>query len=300
MSSISAQKTDMSHDDGIKIARNASDLRRHVQAWRREGLSVALVPTMGGIHEGHLSLVHLGRTRCDRTIASLFVNPSQFGENEDFASYPVNEERDCDLLGKAGVGLLYAPSVEAMYPEGFRTSIKVGALTEGLCGPCRPGHFDGVATVVAKLLLQAAPDVALFGEKDYQQLMVIRQVARDLDIPVEIVGGPTFREPDGLAMSTRNGYLSADERRFAPVLYKALCDVAARVADGKTDCAEACAIAGNSLAAAGFRSIDYITVCDAETLAPVERVTGPARVLGAAWLGKARLIDNLAVDPVSS
>lgn len=299
MSSESAKMIDPSGSSDIPVARNVGDLRRRVQAWRKDGLSIALVPTMGAIHDGHLSLVRLGRVRCDRVIASLFVNPAQFGENEDFAAYPVNEDRDRDLLGKAGADLLYVPPVEAMYPAGFLTAISVAGLTGGLCGLSRPGHFDGVATVVAKLLLQAAPDVAFFGEKDYQQLLVVRRLAQDLDIPVEIAAGPTVREPDGLAMSTRNGYLSADERAAAPALNQALREVAARVADGNTDCGDACANARDAVAAAGFRAVDYITVCDAETLAPVERVTGPSRVLGAAWLGRARLIDNLAVDLIT-
>jgi pantoate--beta-alanine ligase len=265
-----------------------------VRGWRREGLSVALVPTMGAIHDGHLSLVHAAQERCDRVIVSLFVNPTQFGPNEDIATYPAKEELDAARLAGAGVEVLYAPDVAEMYPEGFSTTVTVSGITDGLCGEFRPGHFAGVATVVSKLLLQAAPDIAVFGEKDFQQLQVIRRLARDLDIPVEIAGAPTVREADGLAMSSRNFYLSPEERAVAPILFRTLTTVAEKVAAGMA-CEAACGWAEETLLSAGFQSVDYIAVCDAETLEPLVRADRPARVLAAAKLGKARLIDNLAV-----
>ena len=199
-------------------------LRDTVRQWRAEGHSIALVPTMGAIHDGHVSLVTAARARCDRVIVSLFVNPKQFGTGEDIDTYPADEARDADLLAKAGVDLLFAPAPGEIYPPGFSTTVEVTGLTAGLCGAFRPGHFAGVATVVTKLLLQAAPDLAVFGEKDFQQLQVIRRLVRDLDIDVEILGAPTVRESDGLAISSRNAYLSADERAQAPALNQALTD----------------------------------------------------------------------------
>jgi len=279
----------------MRTVRPVAELREAVRGWRREGLSVGLVPTMGAIHDGHLSLVRALRPRCDRIVVSLFVNPTQFGANEDIATYPANEELDAARLAGAGVDLLYAPRVADMYPDGFATTVTVSGITEGLCGAFRPGHFAGVATVVSKLLLQAAPDIAIFGEKDYQQLQVIRRMARDLDIPVEIAGAPTVREADGLALSSRNFYLSPEERAAAPALYRTLKAVAGQVAGGTADCAAACRTAERDLLDAGFQSVDYIAVCDAETLQPLARADRPARVLGAARLGRARLIDNLAV-----
>ena len=279
----------------LTVVRSIGDLREAVRGWRREGLTVALVPTMGAIHEGHISLVRTAFGRCDRVIVSLFVNPTQFGPNEDIATYPANEAKDAARLAEAGVDLLFAPLAGEIYPEGFATTVTVSGLTDGLCGRFRPGHFAGVATVVTKLLVQAAPDVAIFGEKDFQQLQVIRRLARDLDLPVEIVGSPTVRDADGLALSSRNAYLSPEERAIAPALYRTLSAVAERVSDGTFSCEEACRQAERDLLAAGFRSVDYVAVCDAETLQPLDRVDRSARVLGAARLGKARLIDNLGV-----
>jgi pantoate--beta-alanine ligase len=276
--------------------RTVAGLREAVRAWRTAGQSVALVPTMGAIHEGHLSLVHAARTRCDRVIVSLFVNPKQFGVTEDIDSYPADEARDADLLERTGADLLFAPPVGEVYPDGFVTTVTVSHLTEGLCGRFRPGHFAGVTTVVTKLLLQAAPDIAVFGEKDYQQLLVVRRLVRDLDIPVDIVGVPTVRESDGLAVSSRNVYLSPVERQAAPALFRTLTAVAGRVAGGSTDCAEACAWGEDALRAAGFGPIDYLAVCDAATLETLSRADRPARVFAAARLGKARLIDNVAVQ----
>lgn len=282
----------------IDIVRTVAALRETVAAWRSAGEIVALVPTMGGIHAGHLSLVHAARLNADRVVTSLFVNPMQFGTNEDFASYPAHEADDAAALSAAGSDAIYAPGAAAIYPEGFATTVSVSGLTAGLCGPHRPGHFDGVATVVAKLLLQCAPDKALFGEKDFQQLQVIRRLVRDLDIPVEILSVPTVRDSEGLALSSRNAYLDKAGRRAAPALFRTLSALAETVADGTVDCGAAAGAAAGDLLAAGFSSVDYVAVCDAETLVPVDRVTGDARVFGAARLGTTRLIDNLPVPPI--
>ncbi|MEI8394038.1 MAG: pantoate--beta-alanine ligase [Rhodospirillaceae bacterium] len=278
------------------IVRTVVALRAVIAEWRRAGETVALIPTMGYLHEGHLALVTRGRVLCNRTVATLFVNPTQFSPTEDLARYPRDEAGDAAKLAGAGCNLLFAPDVAEMYPPDFSTSITVGGVSEGLCGTFRPQMFGGVAVVVTKLLLQALPDVALFGEKDYQQLQVIRRFVRDLDIPVRIEGVPTVRESDGLAMSSRNSYLSAEERARAPALNRALTVAAERLAGGETAAAvfEDARIA---VQAAGFAKIDYIELCDADSLAPVDRVERPARLLAAAWLGRARLIDNLSVLP---
>ncbi len=274
------------------IFRTVSALRAQVAAWRADGLRVALVPTMGALHEGHLTLVRQGLRKADRVVASVFVNPTQFGPNEDFAAYPRREAEDAALLAGAGASGLYAPTVAEMYPDGFATSITVSGVSEGLCGTVRPGHFSGVATVVTKLLLQAGPDLALFGEKDYQQLQVIRRVVRDLDLPVAIEGVPTVREADGLALSSRNAYLTPEQRAIAPALHRVLSAVAERLAAGET-AAALTAWGRAQLLAAGFDSIDYLEVRAAEGLAPLERRSEPARILVAARLGKTRLIDNI-------
>ena len=278
----------------LPAARTVADLRAQVAAWRRDGQRVALVPTMGALHEGHLALVRHARELADRVVASVFVNPTQFAPHEDFDRYPRDEAGDGAKLASAGCDLLYAPTVREMYPEGFATSITVGGASEGLCGAFRPHMFGGVALVVTKLFLQSLPDVALFGEKDYQQLMVIRRFARDLDIPVQVVGVPTVREADGLALSSRNAYLTPDERARAPELSRALTDAAIALTDG----AEAAGVIGRAKArivAAGFGDVDYVELRDAETLEPVWRIARPARLLAAAWLGKTRLIDNVPV-----
>jgi len=249
---------------------------------------------MGALHEGHLTLVREGLKRADRVVASVFVNPTQFGPNEDFDAYPRREAEDAALLEGAGAAALFAPTVVEMYPQGFATSITVAGVSEGLCGDIRPGHFSGVATVVTKLLLQAGPDIALFGEKDYQQLQVIKRFVRDLDIPVEIVGVPTVREADGLARSSRNAYLSAEDRAVAPAIHRVMTAMAAQLKAG-ADAASQIAWGKAELLAAGFASIDYLEVRAAEGLAPLERLSEPARIIVAARLGKARLIDNLAV-----
>jgi len=280
--------------DAPAVVRDVAALRRQVAAWKQQGLSVALVPTMGALHRGHAALMARAHTLARRVVATIFVNPTQFGPHEDFAAYPRQEARDLALLAEAGVHLLYAPNVGVMYPPGFATTVRVAGLTEMLCGLVRPGHFDGVATVVTKLVLQAQPDVALFGEKDYQQLAVIRRCAADLDIPVRIVGVPTVREADGLALSSRNAYLSAAERAVAPALYRAIVAAAAGIAAG-ADPAAATAAAREAILAAGFGAVDYVEARRADTLAPLARGERPGRVLAAARLGRARLIDNVEI-----
>jgi len=281
----------------LPIVRSIAELRARVAAWRQAGASIALVPTMGALHEGHLALVRRGLELADQVVASVFVNPTQFAPQEDFDRYPRDEAGDAGKLASVGCGLLYAPTVGEMYPEGFCTAITLGGPAEGLCGAFRPQMFGGVALVVTKLLLQAQPDFAIFGEKDYQQLQVIRRLTRDLDIPVRVAAVPTVREADGLAMSSRNQYLTAEERAHASELYRTLSETAAALAEG----APAEAIlerARAKLAAARFSKIDYLELRDAETLLPLQRVSRPARLLVAAWLGAVRLIDNLPVEPV--
>jgi len=278
----------------IAIARSVAALRRQVAGWRAAGERVALVPTMGALHAGHLALVAAAQAQCRRTVVSIFVNPKQFGPREDFAAYPRPETDDLTKLAGAEADLVFIPTVNEMYPAGFTTSISLGGPAEGLDGAHRPGHFDGVATVVAKLLIQAAPDAAFFGEKDYQQLLVVRRMARDLDLPVEIVGVPTVREPDGLALSSRNVYLSAEERRTAPSLHRAMSEAAAAIAAGALP-APVLAGAIAALGDAGF-AVDYLELRDAATLAPLAgSPRQPARLLAAARLGRTRLIDNVPV-----
>ncbi len=279
-----------------RIVRTVADLRVTVAGWRAARERIAMVPTMGALHEGHLSLVKLGLTKADRVVASIFVNPAQFAPHEDFDAYPRGEGRDAKLLGEAGCELIFAPGVWDMYPEGFATRVLVDGVSGPLEGEKRPQFFGGVATVVAKLLIQCGPDVALFGEKDYQQLLVIKRMARDLDLPVEIIGGPTVREADGLAMSSRNAYLSADERKTATVVPAVMAEAVALLRGG-APAGEVEAAAVARLQAAGFGPVDYVQVHDGETM---ERLgPGPvnagARVFVAAWLGKTRLIDNWAV-----
>jgi pantoate--beta-alanine ligase len=281
-------------DSPLPAARDVAALRATIAGWRTKKLAVGLVPTMGALHEGHLSLVRAAKARCGRVVASLFVNPKQFAPHEDFERYPRDEAGDARLLAGAGCDLLYVPDRAVMYPAGFATSVIVTSVSTPLEGEFRPHFFGGVATVVTKLLLQCLPDAAFFGEKDYQQLLVIRRLARDLDIPVEIVGCPTMREHDGLAMSSRNAYLSAEERRVAARLNIVLRNAARAVRAGGA-IARAEAEAAKDLAAAGFSSVDYVAIRDAETLAPVSDLASPARILAAAWLGKTRLIDNMAV-----
>lgn len=257
---------------------------------------MALTPTMGALHAGHLSLVEVARASADFVVASIFVNPTQFAPHEDFNAYPRDEERDVAMLAAAGCDLVYAPPAEAIYPPGFSTTVSVAGVSAPLEGAFRPHHFAGVATVVAKLLIQAAPDIAVFGEKDYQQLQVIRRLARDLDMAVEIVGAPIVRDSDGLALSSRNAYLTPDERRTAPILQSCLARAAAALAEG----AEVSRVEAQEravLAAAGFDPIDYFEVRHPDDLARLGPgpLAGSARILAAARLGRTRLIDNVAV-----
>jgi pantoate--beta-alanine ligase len=277
-----------------QIVHTVAELRTAVAGWRAAGERVGLVPTMGALHEGHLTLVRAAQARCRRTIVSIFVNPTQFAPNSDFDRYPRDLAGDVANLATVGANLVFAPGVAEMYPAGFATTVTVAGLTDFLCGPHRPGHFAGVATVVTKLLTQAGPDAAFFGEKDFQQLQVIRRLARDLDLPVEIVGVPTVREADGLAMSSRNRYLAADERKRATTLYRVLGEAARALAAGAA-AVDAIANGKAALVEAGFGPIDYLEVVDAETLQPVPRAAGTTRVAAAAWLGRTRLIDNVAV-----
>ena len=280
-----------------KIVRTVTDLRAEVAAWKAAGQRVALIPTMGALHDGHLSLISLGQVHAQRTVASVFVNPKQFAPNEDFDTYPRGETRDAELLGSVGCDLLFAPHVDEMYAPGFSTAINVSGVSEPLEGAARPQFFGGVATVVTKLLIQSQTDVALFGEKDYQQLQVIKRVVRDLDIPVEIIGAPTARAEDGLALSSRNAYLNAEERAAAVALPNALKAAAQAVArGGRIDEAEAAGKA--ALTAAGFGKIDYFDVRDAADLSrlgPGAIGSAQGRILVAAWMGRTRLIDNVAV-----
>ncbi len=282
---------------GIETVRTAAALRQRIAAWRSAGQRVGLVPTMGGIHDGHLALVRAAKDGCDRVGATLFVNPKQFGPSEDFAAYPRDEATDARLLSQAGVELLFAPGMEEMYPQGFATRVSVSGVTEGLCGAHRPGFFDGVATAVCKLFIQALPDAAYFGEKDYQQLVMVRRMVADLAIPVDIVPVATVREADGLALSSRNHYLTDSERQNAATLYRVLSAIATGLEGGSGAVADLVVWGLGELEGAGFGPIDYLEVRDADTLQPVEVVKTPARVLAAAWLGKARLIDNVAVRP---
>jgi pantoate--beta-alanine ligase len=280
----------------LPIVRTVAELRAQVRAWRAAGERVGFAPTMGALHEGHLSLTRLARANADRVVVSVFVNPTQFGPNEDFDAYPRSEARDAELLAGEGCDLLFAPTVEEMYPQGFSTTVAVSGVSEPLDGAARPGHFSGVATVVSKLLNQCAPDVAVFGEKDYQQLQVIRRMVRDLDMPVEIIGAPTARAPDGLALSSRNAYLTEAERAIAPALARILREAGERMRAGDP-VAETEVRAEEALLAAGFRRVDYVEVRSPEDFARLGpgALVGPARILAAAHLGRTRLIDNMAV-----
>lgn len=277
----------------LPIARTIEALRTTVRGWRRQSLTVAFVPTMGALHEGHLTLVREAALRANRVVASVFVNPPQFAAHEDLATYPRREAEDAALLAPVGCHLLFAPSVAEIYPDGFSTSIAVGGPTQGLETDFRPHFFRGVAVVVAKLLNQVQADVAVFGEKDWQQLMVVRRLARDLDIPTDVVGVPTMRDGHGLALSSRNAYLSEAELAVARRLNGILAEAGAAVASG-APIAEAEAEAVRALLTAGFDRVDYVAVRKADDLSVIESATGSAaRVLTAAWLGQTRLIDNM-------
>ncbi len=248
----------------MEIVRSIADLRSRVATWRRDGHRVGLVPTMGALHPGHASLIKRSAADADRTVVTIFVNPTQFSPQEDFATYPRDEARDLDIITGAGGHLVFAPEIREVYRDGHRTKVEVQSLGQTLEGEFRPHFFVGVATVVAKLLIQALPDIAVFGEKDYQQLCVIRQMAQDLDIPTEIIGAETVREPDGLAMSSRNRYLSNAERIIAPAMHAAISQAAGRIAKGANP-ATAAAEAVSEVLSAGFQRVDYIAARDAET-----------------------------------
>jgi pantoate--beta-alanine ligase len=278
--------------------RTVADLRKHIALWRKGEVRVGLVPTMGALHQGHMALVEAARAECDRIVASIFVNPKQFAPTEDLGSYPRREAADLEMLRSAGVDLVFIPAVDEMYPPDFATLVRVGGLTEGLCGAHRAGHFDGVTTVVTKLLIQALPDTAYFGEKDYQQLTVVRRLARDLDLPVRIAGVPTVREPDRLALSSRNVYLSAEERRIAPNLARVLRSIAAVLAQDPNAVAQEIAHGSAALQQAGF-AVDYLEIREAESLAVTSEVTASSRVFAAVRLGTTRLIDNMPIAPAA-
>jgi pantoate--beta-alanine ligase len=280
--------------DSLKTVRTLRELRKTIAGWREARKTLALVPTMGALHAGHLSLVELAKKKADRAVVSIFVNPTQFAPGEDLAVYPRDEKGDLEKLGGAEADLVWSPSVEEMYPQGFSTGVKAGSAAADLEGSVRPHHFNGVTTVCCKLFNQVSPDIAVFGEKDYQQLAVLRQMVADLDMPLKLIAAPTRREEDGLALSSRNAYLSLAERKIAPALHAAIAEVAVKVAAG-TPVAVATAAATESLKAAGFTKVDYIEIRDAETLAAAAPPGRPLRVLAAAWLGKTRLIDNVAV-----
>jgi pantoate--beta-alanine ligase len=278
--------------------RTVADLRKHIALWRKGEVRVGLVPTMGALHQGHMALVEAARAECDRIVASIFVNPKQFAPTEDLGSYPRREAAELEMLRSAGVDLVFIPAVDEMYPPDFATLVRVGGLTEGLCGAHRAGHFDGVTTVVTKLLIQALPDTAYFGEKDYQQLTVVRRLARDLDLPVRIAGVPTVREPDGLALSSRNVYLSAEERRIAPNLARVLRSIAAVLAQDPNAVAQEIAHGSAALQQAGF-AVEYLEIREAESLAVTSEVTASSRVFAAVRLGTTRLIDNMPSAPAA-
>lgn len=283
----------------MQTATTLEMLRTSLGGLRGGGATIGLVPTMGALHEGHLTLIRMARQACDHVVASIFVNPTQFGPNEDLDAYPRQLAEDSAMLEREGVALLWAPTVDEMYPAGFASSISVSGVSEGFCGAARPGHFDGVATVVCKLFNQVQPDRAFFGEKDYQQLAVIRTMARDLDLTrphvSAIMGVETVREADGLAMSSRNRYLSPDQREAAAALPRAMREAAARIEDGH-NVARTLAALKDALLGAGFDSVDYADLADAQTLAVLSELgSQPARLLVAARIGGTRLIDNIPI-----
>jgi pantoate--beta-alanine ligase len=284
--------------DSMKTAQTLADLRATIDAWRRQGLTVGFVPTMGALHEGHFSLVRQSAETADRTVVSIFVNPKQFAPGEDLATYPRNEARDLAMIAEASCNLAWLPTPEVMYPPGYQTSVSVSDVSQGLCGASRPHFFGGVATVVCKLLNQVRPTHAIFGEKDFQQLLVIRRMVRDLDMDVKILGGPIVREPDGLAMSSRNAYLSAEERRIAGNLNRVIAEMATQLEVGVAT-EDVISSGRKAIIDAGFPSIDYLDIRHVEDLsrAPAGRLLAEARVFVAVQLGRTRLIDNWPAAP---
>ncbi len=279
---------------GVRVARGTEALRAWVLSCRKDGKSIGFVPTMGALHAGHLSLVAHSQAHTDVTVLSIFVNPLQFRPGEDLQAYPRPFARDCQLAAEAGVDVVFAPSAESVYPQGFQTHVEVENLTTGLCGAVRPGHFRGVTTVVCKLLNLVMADVAVFGEKDWQQLQAIARMARDLDHPTRILGAPIVREMNGLAMSSRNVYLSDQQRQAAGAIFASLQDAQLLAQKGETDVSVLEARVRSSITAAGGR-VDYATICHSESLLPLTQLLDPARIIVAAYFGKARLLDNCAL-----
>ena len=282
----------------MEVVRTIADLRQYISSWRIEGQTVSLVPTMGALHDGHLSLIKIAQEKCDRVVASIFVNPKQFLPNEDFEKYPRNEDSDIEKLVELGADLLFSPNASEMYRPDASTAVVISQLTNCLCATSRPGFFDGVGTVVTKLLIQTLPDIAIFGEKDYQQLLIIKRLARDLDIPTKIIGAPTIREIDGLAVSSRNVYLSPTHRETAPSIFKVLKRTATAIALGD-DASLATQKAHDDLVLAGFSKIEYFEARHSETLELITDTRNPGRLFAAVWLGSTRLIDNLEIKAYS-
>jgi pantoate--beta-alanine ligase len=281
----------------MRLVTTAREITR-LAAGRPAGTRIGFVPTMGALHEGHLALMRRASSECDEVVVSIYVNPLQFGPREDLAAYPRDLDHDAALCGGVGVTTLFAPAEGEVHPPGHRTCVEVVGLQDTLCGRSRPGHFRGVTTVVAKLFALVRPHVAYFGEKDGQQLRIIRKMVRDLHLGIEIAGCPTVREPDGLAMSSRNAYLTLEERRAAPVLYRALTAASEAVRAGETDAARLVALVQSLIAAEPLARIDYVDAVDDETLESVTAIEKPAMLALAVWFGKARLIDNLRIVPV--
>ena len=279
----------------MKTVHSIAELRQQVRDWRQAGLRIGFVPTMGNLHAGHISLIDEARRHADRVVASIFVNPTQFGPSEDFDSYPRTLEADSEKLQAAQCDLLFAPSVDEMYPQKNRTWVDVDDLGDHLCGASRPGHFRGVSTVVSKLFYIVLPDIACFGEKDFQQLAIIRRMVQDLFFPVQIIGVPTARESNGLAMSSRNGYLSASQRDQAGSIYATLQALQARIQGGERDFATLVEAGAERLTEAGF-TVDYLTISNADTLAPADSPDSHLLIAVAARLGNTRLIDNVSLS----
>ena len=281
----------------MKVVRSVQQMVKIASAWRREGVDVAFVPTMGALHEGHLSLVRAAKKSHGRTVVSVFVNPMQFGPHEDFRQYPRNFRKDASLLSRTGVDVIFYPEVSDMFPDGFGTKVSVPGLSESLCGRFRPGHFDGVATVVAKLFAIVRPTAAFFGQKDYQQCKVIERMTQDLNLGVKIRSMPIVREKDGLAMSSRNQYLSAGERARAAGIYRVLGRAREAVQGGQGNAHILQAGARRQLTRQGIRRIDYVQIVDTDTLEPLSKVRSKAVMALAVWIGNTRLIDNMVLMP---
>ena len=276
------------------IVRQLADLRAQTAVWKRAEETVGVVPTMGALHQGHLSLARAARERCDRVIVTIFVNPKQFNDPDDLKNYPRTEDEDARKLESIGIDLIYVPEPDQIYPDGFATTVSVSGLTDMLCGEARPGHFDGVATVVSKLFLQSSADFAFFGEKDYQQLQIVRRMAADLNIPIDVIGCPTIREEDGLAMSSRNLLLSDRSRVYAPIMAEVMDDMREKLREGAV-MADILPEAEGRIRAAGFTDIDYLELRDGRDLSLLSKANPEARLFAAAWLAGVRLIDNIAV-----